>query len=208
MEYKKTFYFIISLLIFWFLFNLNTFMNVIKEFHSFAYRDQQLIQSEERPILSYRYKTPYFNKHALCYVNFFNFTSFSNIQNHLESLHFSHISMKGNDNERITGYFEGCTGSNFYPNSEIKLSMIFPPPPFTYVKHDIFPDINELLIYQDTKNIELAKLGKENAEIYFQKSKDRYPIYKGIVIYPSKNLIKVVTFCQSTSDYCNLNGLY
>lgn len=208
MENKKAFYFIISIFILWVISKLNTFINVIIEFRSFAHQDQQLVKSEEYPILSYRYKSPYFNKHTLCYVNFFNLNSFDNIKPNLEAFNFSHLLMKIKENERIENYFEGCIGGNLYVNEKIRLSTIFPPPPFTYVKDNIFPDYNELLIYQDTKNIELAKLSKENAEIYFHKSKDNYPIYKGIVIYPNKKLIKVVTLCQSTSDYCNLNGLY
>lgn len=207
MKIENLFYCTIAGCLFWVVLKLNVFLNVTKEFASFITQDKIFISKSDEPILSYRYKFAYYSRYAICYANFFKINEEIEFQHLLGGMiGYSGFLVKEYDN-RKEDRLDDCLANQLFSNEKINLSSIFPP--LTYVGNSVFSKDNRLLVYQDTKNIELSKLNLDDTKFYKYKSKHHTrPIYKGVVIYPNNNVVKVVTLCEGTSDYCNLNKLY
>ena len=189
-------------------YQLENYFSVKNNFSEFNRNDHRLLTifSEKEissSLLSYRFNQPYQDDEFFsCYVNFFEITSELNedkikkfYPNELKFVDLSTIYSKWESPER-------CVGQAIsYPINEIEKKWIAPG--FTYIRKikSGYENFDLLVKGGSLGRIELSTLAAENAKIFVTEySKEN--AYRALVLYPNKNVVKMITACAGFTDFC------
>jgi hypothetical protein len=188
-------------------YEIENYNRVKQNFIEFEQYDRNLLISfagTERPhsLISYRFKSPYGDDEFFaCYVNFFEKPTGIN-EEKIKQIYSKEIHIK--ELEKLYPDWEEskkCIGrAIYYPTTEVEERWLILD--FTYIrKINPYYKYFDLLVKGNAENIELSTLTAEDAKVFVAQVPNE-KIYHALVIYPDKNVVKMITACAGFTKFC------
>ena len=188
-------------------YEIENYNRVKQNFIEFEQYDRNLLISfagTERPhsLISYRFKSPYGDDEFFaCYVNFFEKSTGIN-EEKIKQIYSKEIHIK--ELEKLYPDWKEskkCIGrAIYYPTTEVEKRWLISD--FTYIrKINPYYEYFDLLVKGNAENIELSTLAAEDAKVFVTQVPNE-KIYHALVIYPDKNVVKMITACAGFTKFC------
>ena len=188
-------------------YEIESYNSVKQNFIEFERYDRNLLISfagTERPhsLIGYRFKSPYGDDEFFaCYVNFFEKSTGIN-EEKIKQIYSKEIHIK--ELEKLYPDWKEskkCIGrAIYYPTTEVEKRWLISD--FTYIRK-INPHYKyfDLLVKGNAENIELSTLTAEDAKVFVAQVPNE-KIYHALVMYPNKNVVKMITACSGFTEFC------
>ncbi|MFC0323367.1 hypothetical protein ACFFHT_07325 [Gallibacterium melopsittaci] len=172
------------------IFYINAYITTARSFENIHQKNQIILQKilygKNDLILQTRFQK--WEKQYLCYNHYYqkeSWINFDKIKETYTEIPFEKI----RDKYEKQYYLYDCIDNHYINKIESTEYFI---PPFHYINNQ------SLLISGTMKNIELASWKASNARIFINSlGNDQF---RALVIYPSSNIIKMVTYCEKNND--------
>ena len=188
-------------------YEIESYNSVKQNFIEFERYDRNLLISfagTERPhsLIGYRFKSPYGDDEFFaCYVNFFEKSTGIN-EEKIKQIYSKEIHIK--ELEKLYPDWKEskkCIGrAIYYPTTEVEKRWLISD--FTYIrKINPYYKYFDLLVKGNAENIELSTLTAEDAKVFVAQVPNE-KIYHALVMYPNKNVVKMITACAGFTEFC------